>query len=568
MQIFPRILKEEIPTIENSSSCGSNNAEQEIDLFTIGRNYGANKQITDNNYNHNMAVKCKNGIFVGVETQGVGAWKGIPFAKAPIGERRFKAPEAPDNSDLVYEAYNYAKMPIAFSAPNDSASYSEDCLYLNVFTAQNDIQNKPVMVWIHGGGYILGSANGELYGEIFAMTHPDLVVASIEYRLHFLGFNNFEDIPGGEAFAGSQNNAIKDQIMALKWIKQNIAQFGGDPNNVTIFGESAGSFSTCVLSVIDDAKGLFNKVIMESGVPGAIFPKDTTKPAAAALLQAIGGKDMTDILNASTQDIIDHMLDVTEACHTYGPAYEEGFLNADLMEDFKNGKAKEIKIMQGYNAEECRYFIDICKQGDEVGTEKSFAPWMESRFEKLLAEIGDNEEEKTIVNNFIADRMNEGMSKTFAIEALMTEITFGTGHRQLADILSAHGDTYFYYFAYPSNGPLKGAAHGAEEYFVFNLPVEKDFQVGDFEGLKKNIAEIWSSFAKTGVPTIGGVPVASYDVEKQNVIVFDKDGKTFMQENYLTKYHNVLKPLFKYELSTTYNNFTISNEELVEYYGM
>ncbi|MCF0174530.1 MAG: carboxylesterase/lipase family protein [Bacteroidales bacterium] len=536
-------------------------------LMMLGRDYGANKEITDGNYDKSMAVKCQNGVFVGVKTQEVGAWKGIPFAKAPIGERRFKAPEAPDASDCVYEAYNYAKMPIAFSAPNDSDSYSEDCLYLNVFTAQNDIKNKPVMVWIHGGGYILGSASGELIGELFAKTHPDLVVASIEYRLHFLGFNNFEDIPGGEAFAGSQNNAIKDQIMALKWINQNIAQFGGDPNNVTIFGESAGSFSTCVLTVIDEAKGLFNKAIMESGVPGAIFPKETTKPAAAALLQTFGAKDMNDILNVSTQDIIDHMLDITAACHTYGPAVEEGFLSPDLMEDFKNGKSNGITIMQGYNAEECRYFIDRCKQGDEAGTEKAFEPWMTSRFEKLLAEIGDNEEDLTIVNNFIADRMNEGMSKTFAIEALMTEITFGTGHRQLADILSTHGNTYFYYFAYPSNGPLKRAAHGAEEYFVFNGPIEKEFRVGDYEGLYKHVGEVWESFAKTGVPTIDGVPVASYDVEKQNVIVFDKDGKTFTQENYLTKYHNTLKPLFKYELSTTYNNFTVSNEEL-SYFGM
>ncbi|MCF0174531.1 MAG: carboxylesterase family protein, partial [Bacteroidales bacterium] len=140
-----------------------------------GRDYGANQEITDGNYDKSMAVKCQNGTFVGAAFKGIASWKGIPFAKAPVGELRFKAPVAPDASDCVYEAYNYGKMPIAYMEENDSDTFSEDCLYLNVFTGQNDIKNKPVMVFIHGGGFTVGSASTELVGEWFTMLHPEVV---------------------------------------------------------------------------------------------------------------------------------------------------------------------------------------------------------------------------------------------------------------------------------------------------------------------------------------------------------------------------------------------------------
>ena len=550
------------------TGCGSNQAvaDQDVDLSALGRNYGANKEITGD-YNKSMAVKCQNGVFVGEETLGISAWRGIPFAKAPVGKLRFKAPVAPDASNRVYEAYNYGKLPLTIVAPYDPDTYSEDCLYLNVFTAKNDIKNKDVMVWIHGGGFVTESAS-DYMGDMFAYTHPDMVLVTIEYRLNFFGFTNFDDVPGGEEFDGAQNNGIKDQIMALKWVKNNIAGFGGNPDNITLFGESAGSISTSILALLDESNHIFNQAIMQSGTHGYALPDGYTKPAATAMLNIFGAKNMDDLQNVSTEDFVNHLLDISAVQRIYGPAADGKLIPENMAQLYKDGKAKHLKFLIGYNEDECRYYCQRCKVDDEVGTERAFAHWMQNRQEKFEQELAKDKQSKALVDECIAYWKNKGEIETDAVESVLSEIAFGIGSLNQADVCSQYNDTYVYYFAYPSHGPIKRAAHGAELYTVFCGDIPEEFQVGDYQNMKKHVAEVWESFAKTGTPTIDGVPVSKYDTEKQNVIVFDKDGKVFTQENYLTEHHDMLLPLLKYESYAMLLTFFPTNEEVVEYFAL
>ena len=168
-------------------------ANSGADLNSVGLDLGANREITaGSEYDKSLAVKCTNGIFVGKDNDGVISWKGVPFAKPPVGELRFKAPVPPDSGSKIYEAYNYSKKPILTTngAPNTEQNI-EDCLYLNIFTGAGGAKNKPVMVWIHGGSFVSGSTSDIPYrGDTFAKEHPDIILVTVAYRLGFLGFMN------------------------------------------------------------------------------------------------------------------------------------------------------------------------------------------------------------------------------------------------------------------------------------------------------------------------------------------------------------------------------------------
>ena len=217
---------------------------------------GMNKKITDGNYDKSLAVKCVNGTFVGKKTENVIAYKGIPFVgKQPVGNLRWKAPVDVTPNEGVYEAYNYGKAP--FQAAGDPAGeygQSEDCLYLNVWKAdETSERKKPVMVWIYGGGFEVGGTTDPQYDcQNLVQENPDVIFVTITYRLAAYGFLHLSHLPDGKDYPDAQNLGTLDQLMALKWVHNNIAAFGGDPDNVTIWGESAGGSSCSLLALTDE----------------------------------------------------------------------------------------------------------------------------------------------------------------------------------------------------------------------------------------------------------------------------------------------------------------------------
>ena len=206
--------------------------------------YHPNQQITGQ-YDKSLAADCENGIFVGTKKDDVIAWKGIPFATQPVGDKRFKKATDPEPSDKVYEAYYFGPSCMQPIDPTGERSslyeQSEACLNLNVWKNVNGAKEKPVLVFIHGGGWLQGGTADPLYnGQFFAQHNPDVILVTVTYRVGMMGIINLSEFPDGKEYETSINNSIFDLVQSLKWIKENIAAFGGDPNNITSAGESEG----------------------------------------------------------------------------------------------------------------------------------------------------------------------------------------------------------------------------------------------------------------------------------------------------------------------------------------
>ncbi|MGX8703399.1 MAG: carboxylesterase family protein, partial [bacterium] len=232
-----------------------------------------NKRITDGVYDKTLAVKCLNGTFVGKKEDKILSWKGIPFvAKQPVGELRWKAPVEPVSDDGIYEAYYKGKSPCQhrdFSLEESLVNQGEGCLYLNVWKAEDgSTEKKPVMVWIHGGAFEFGAAAFSLFDcDEFLKENPDVIIVTVAYRLGVMGYLHLSHLPDGKDFPDAQNLGPLDQLMGLKWVHENIAAFGGDPDNVTIYGESAGAGSVSLLPLLKGSHAYFHRVIAQSGSP-------------------------------------------------------------------------------------------------------------------------------------------------------------------------------------------------------------------------------------------------------------------------------------------------------------
>ena len=272
--------------------------------------YGENKKITDGNYDKSLAVKCINGTFVGKKVGDVIAYKGIPFVgKQPEGELRWKAPVDCVSDDGVYEAYYFGRIPRQEGSAGQVGSLypqSEACLYLNVWKAEDaGTEKKPVMVWIHGGAFEIGStAEPREEGTNFVEENPDVILVTVEYRLNIFGFFHLSHLPDGADYPDAQNLGLLDQVMALKWVHENIAAFGGDPDNVTIFGESAGGASVTLLPLIDGAQKYFKRVIGESGTP--CFTRSTEESIACTneVMEVLGCKTVADLQKVDVEKFL------------------------------------------------------------------------------------------------------------------------------------------------------------------------------------------------------------------------------------------------------------------------
>ena len=246
----------------------------------------------------NLIVETRYGKVQGSEQGSISVWKGIPFAQPPTGLRRFRAPQPLEPWMGVREATAFG--PMAPQVPEimggiaggaDRAAklppMSEDCLSLNIWSPDADQERRPVMVWIHGGAFTLGSASDPWYdGTSFAVTHH-IVVVTLNYRLGILGFVSLKDLAGEDA-AYTGNCGLLDQIAALEWVRENIAAFGGDPDQVTVMGESAGAISIGTLLGMPAAHGLFQRAVLQSGAGSDMTTRSRATKVAQALLAKLG----------------------------------------------------------------------------------------------------------------------------------------------------------------------------------------------------------------------------------------------------------------------------------------
>ena len=262
-----------------------------------------------------MIVTTAQGQLEGIERHGAWQFRGIPYAAPPVGELRFRPPEPPVPWEGVRSAAEFG--PVSWQSMGGTAQLlgdgeretSEDCLFLNVTTPACDDGARPVMVWIHGGGFVNGSGSVPWYDGTRLVTRGDVVVVSINYRLGALGFLWLGDLDPGRASSGV--NGLLDQVAALRWVHDNIAAFGGDPGNVTVFGESAGAMSVATLLALPAARGLFHKAVAQSGAASNTFSPKVASEITSSIMSRLGVTDLDGLLAATPEALLDATAKVT-----------------------------------------------------------------------------------------------------------------------------------------------------------------------------------------------------------------------------------------------------------------
>ncbi len=489
----------------------------------IRANYGENKKITDGNYDRSLAVKCINGTFVGKKTDGVIAYKGIPFVgKQPVGDLRWKAPVDVTPDDGVYEAYYNGKAPRQPETGGEQASLyvqGEDCLYLNIWKSDEPVkEKKPVMVWIHGGAFEMGGTADPIYEcHNLSKEHPDVIIAAIEYRVGIFGFFHLAHLPDGKDYPDAPNLGLLDQAMALKWIHENIANFGGDPDNVTIFGESAGGGSVTLLPLMEGTHKYFQKVIAQSGSP--VFTRSPEEAIACTneMMEALGCKTVADLQKVDVDKFITESLRLSLRVW----AERDGrILPLDPYQAYADGATKDIIFLQGCNKDEMGYFIL------GFGLEY-YNQWYADREAKKFAQLTD--EEKALAKSFCSD-VDDVTPEYTSGTRLFDQIVFiAPLFRVSENQVKAGGKNFTYFFTPEAPIPLIRCGHAVELTTVFK---NTDLIGGNpfDEKFGRAVREMWVQFAKTGNPSLSAdispdgkaKEWPEYDLENKYVMVLDE----------------------------------------------
>lgn len=478
-----------------------------------------------------MIIETAYGKVEGKKLEDVFAWKGIPYAKPPVGPLRFRPPVKPNPWEGVRDATNFSPVAAQSSSEimnflgNDIADMSEDCLYLNIWSPAADNKRRPVMVWIHGGAFVSGSGSSSWYDGASFASKGDVVVVTINYRLGPLGFLHLGEI-GGEEYATSGNCGILDQVAALEWVKENIESFGGDPNRVTIFGESAGAMSIGVLLGLPSAQGLFQQAILQSGAARNAFPKEKATKIAQKLLQIleVDPSNLAELENIP----VDKLLEASNQLPPMSlvPVIDGVSLPEHPEAAMAKGSAKDVRILIGTNKDEYNLFTafdPIWKNADQqtmaVIFDKTFGPlWPE-----LSKQFGEGLE-------LSQDLYNQ----------LMTMQVFTYPALKLAEQQINQGaPLWMYRFDWESpvfGGALK-AAHAIEIPFVWNTLNKPGTEnlTGASPGrqiVSNQMHEAWFAFAKYGDPSTKGTPNwPQYDLEKRSTLIFNEESSVVEQPN-------------------------------------
>ena len=484
------------------AACGTKQQEQPKEPSALEQEmtalYGENKVI-EGDYPDSLAVEVANGVFVGQRDSTLLAFKGIPYALQPTGDRRWQVARPEPDSRLVREARYFGHTAIQWRSQGNAASLypqGEDCLTLNVWTAADGMRTarRPVMVWIHGGSYVCdGTANPRNWGDRFVKAHPGVVFVSINYRLGLLGFLDLSSLPDGKAYARSGNLGILDQVEALRWVKRNIAAFGGDPDNVTIMGHSAGAGSVALLASIDEAQGLFRRAIMQSGSVAFTSSRDDCQRLTQRVLDATGAKTVAD-LQALTLDEIIALNDKVGEFYRF-PERDGQLIPENPYSRF-DGFNAGIDMLIGSTADEARYWVDA------MGGEEDFdkATWLWSRYITLSL---DSAQRKS-ASDFL-DVAGEYADDSWAVCEFLNDLMFRGPAIEMAQRHAASGGrTYMYFWNKSLKDPVYGACHGAEVSYVLNTG--RQIKNGDEHNpaLAANVQQMWVNFASTGNPSISG----------------------------------------------------------------
>ena len=517
--------------------------------------YGENRRI-DGDYDASLAAVCLNGVFVGREDNGIVSFKGIPYAEAPVGDLRWKDPVPAKDSTAVYEAYYFGPSPIQTEWPSEPGSYypqSEDCLTLNVWTnTAGPTEGKTVMVFFHGGSYAWGATCDPMYdGHNLVEKYPDLVLVTVEYRLGILGFIDLSAVPGGEAFSTSGNLGLLDQICALQWIQKNIAAFGGDPDNVTIWGESAGAGSVCLLPLIDGTEGLYRRIIAESGSVNLTYSREECQNQTRMLLKSSGCSTMEELMALSEEELTELNKDLND--YNNFPERDGVVLPPDLYAAWEREELADIDILIGTNADEARYWVNEMGYTipclPKLFVYKNAVPIL---YENNIARL--SVEEREAVQTYLS--MQTGQ-QVWRLTAFYTELLFRVPAMELAVRHAENrGRTYAYYWTMPGADETLGACHAIELSYVFRNP-QVTIYSGDLynEALADTVQDMWVRFARTGDPGTEENPWEPYTGEERMTMVLGNE--PHMESDISNVQRTLLTPLLGYYFNGCYSQMSL-----------
>jgi len=468
-----------------------------------------------------IVVHTPSGSLEGKEEKRGLVFRGIPFASPPVGPGRFRAPEAMPVWHGVRQATHFG--PSAQQTPQTLLAArrllgtyddnSEDCLYLNIWTPAADNRPRPVMVWIHGGAFLLGSGATTLYSGSRLAHRGDVVVVSLNYRLGVLGSFNMETLRG-RSDEIEPNLGIRDQIAALQWVRDHIACFGGDPENVTVFGESAGAMSVGTLLGTPAAEGLFHRAILQSGASSNVSEHEISERVGRAFLRYVGlpranpaqlrRVPIGRLLTAQTATTRE--LSVGVANLPWQPSIDGKLLAEQPLQNIRTSGKTPVPVLLGSNLDEWALFMAPDSAGrrlDEAGLDR-----------RILRVLAANAIDPNLVDAF-RETYNESLgAPRDRWSQFMSDMVFHAPAGILADTLSrAGGEVYFYRFdgQLPLVGSYTGAFHGLDIPFVFGTVRKGPLAAtmgwsSEVRTLSRRMQKSWARFAHGEVPGHEGLP--------------------------------------------------------------
>ena len=473
-----------------------------------------------------ILVGTRAGKVSGRRAGGVAVFRGIPYAASTGGANRFRPPQP-------VEAWSEARDASAFGAVAPQApsaleallgqteiASSEDCLFLNVWTPATDDRRRPVMVWIHGGAFIFGSGSTPWYDGTRFASAGDVVVVTINYRLGAFGFSHLDVLGreefGDDRFAGSGNLGILDQIAALEWVRDNIEGFGGNPDDVTIFGESAGAFSVGTLLGTPAADGLFHRAILQSGAAAfATEPADATS-VARQLLETTGVATVAELVALPTEAVLAAQQLMIAASGSLGlpfrPVVDGTVLPATPLDTIASGATGDVPILVGTNLDETTLFLVL-------------DPTLANLDETMLVDrattmFGDHATDA--VERYRVNRTDASLRDVLV--AITTDGVFRIPAIRLAEAQARQGrPVYSYLFTWATpvfDGALR-SSHALEIPFVFDNLHQPGAQFFTGDGperaaLATTMHEAWIRFARTG-----NAGWSKYDLDHRATQIFD-----------------------------------------------
>ncbi len=495
-------------------------------------------------------AQTRQGALRGQVEDGIHVFRGVPFAQPPVGELRWRRPQPVEPWDGVRDALEFG--PISVQPPRPAAGpfagimghsqepMSEDCLFLNVWTPGLDDGRRPVMVWIHGGGLFSGSGSSPAYNGAPLSSRGDVVVVTINYRLGALGYLPDPVLAEGDEAEG--NLGFHDMVAALQWVQDEIAAFGGDPSNVTIFGESAGGIAVGILLASPLAEGLIHHAIIQSGAADRLHSRESVKEMLPFYYKELGldQPSADELRRLPTNDLLSAQIALAGADPATNPAgglhgifnavIEGEFLDAVPVDAVRNGRSAGVDLLAGTMRNECTLLTAMTGLTD-LNEERAL--------EFLSPLVGGHDRAGECFETYRMLRIQRGeATDPLAVyNAVMTDRQYRGSTRRLLDThTGSPGGTFSYLVEQQSpmfEGRL-GAPHALDVPLIWGTnDLMRDF-VGDdpqVDQLSGFMMDAWTSFARSGSPSTNALPGwPQYRADRPYTMVFGPDVRTVTAE--------------------------------------